>query len=155
MVKLCRKKKRNVNREHFMSFIQVVQGHGAQCTLVDCSLRIHRSFLFLDMVQAALPRGAWQSMTSPLFVCTLQRSPKLSATPAVCKPRGPPCQVSCLTLLACCVNYRKHLAFPQGWIGHHWICQYFCLPTFYWNNKGLITDTGVLLISFSGVLLIR
>lgn len=41
-----------------MSLIQVVQGHRAQCTLVERSLGIHRSFLFPDMVQAALPRGA-------------------------------------------------------------------------------------------------
>lgn len=45
-------------REPFMSLTQVVQGQRAQCTLVDCSLRIHRSFLFPDMVQAALPWGA-------------------------------------------------------------------------------------------------
>lgn len=45
-------------REHSMSLFQVVQGHRAQCTLVDRSLGIHRSFLFPDLVQAALPRGA-------------------------------------------------------------------------------------------------
>lgn len=65
-------------REPFMSLIQVVQGHRAQCTLVDCSPRIHRSFLFPDTVQAAQPWGAWQSMTSPLFVCAY-----------VCVAKGP------------------------------------------------------------------
>lgn len=41
----------------FMSLIQVVQGHRAQCTLVGRSPRIHGSFLFPDMVHAALPQG--------------------------------------------------------------------------------------------------
>ena len=96
-------------REPFMSLIQVVQGHRAQCTLVDCSPRIHRSFLFPDTVQAAQPWGAWQSMTSPLFVCVpmcaLQRGPNLepSAPPADCKPSGlPAIQAGCLTLLTRC-----------------------------------------------------
>lgn len=44
-------------REDLMSLIQVGQGHRAQCTLVERSLGIHRSFLFPDMVQAALAQG--------------------------------------------------------------------------------------------------
>lgn len=53
-----RKERREQRREPFMSLIQVVQGHRARCTLADGPPRIHRSFLFPDVVQAALPQGA-------------------------------------------------------------------------------------------------
>ena len=91
-----KKEMREERSEPFMSLIHVVQGHRAQCTLVDCSPRIHRSFLFPDMLQAALPWGAWQSMTSPLFVCAY-----------VCVAKGPkpqPISTSCRlqTLRASC-----------------------------------------------------
>lgn len=77
-------------RNPFIPLIQVVQGHRVQCTLVDCSPRIHRSFLFPDMVHAALPWGAWQCVTLPLCLCVLQRGLNLqpSPPPAVCKPSG-------------------------------------------------------------------
>lgn len=92
-------------REPFLSLIQVEQGHRARCTLVDCSPRIHRSFLFFDTLQAALPQGVWRSVTPPLFVC-------------MCAAKGPtplPISTSCrlwtpgaprhsgLTLLLRCV----------------------------------------------------
>lgn len=85
-------------REPFMSLIQVVQGHRAQCTLVDCSPRIHRSFLFPDIVHAALPWGAWQRVTSPLCVRDY-----------VCVAKGPehqPISTSCRlqTLRAPCLS---------------------------------------------------
>lgn len=78
-------------REHLMSLIQVVQGHRAQRTLVDRSLGIHRSFLFSDTVQAALPQGAWRSMTQPLPVCMLQSALDLqpSALPVECRTSSP------------------------------------------------------------------
>jgi len=50
-----------------MSLIQAVQGHRALCTLVDCSLRVYRSFIFPDLIHAALPWGAWWRLT--LTVC--------------------------------------------------------------------------------------
>lgn len=107
-MRLSRKKKRDVRRggEPFMSLIQVVQGHRAQCTLVDCSPRIHRSFLFPDMVHAALPRGAWQCVTLCVCMCVSACCPNLhpSAPPADCKPSGPPAiQVDCLSLLTGCM----------------------------------------------------
>lgn len=88
-MRLSRKKKRDVRRggEPFMSLIQVVQGHRAQCTLVDCSPRIHRSFLFPDMVHAALPRGAWQCVTLCVCVCVCLR-----VAPG---PKPPPISTSC------------------------------------------------------------
>lgn len=96
-LQLCRKK-RHMNRgENTWCHFQVVEGHRAQCTLVDRSLGIHRSFLFPDM--AALPRGAWRSMTLPLLVCTLQSAPDLqpSALPAGCRTSGPCSQPTLLT----------------------------------------------------------
>lgn len=120
------KKRCEQRKEPFMSLIQVVQGHGARCTLADCSPRIHRSFLFLDVVQAALPQGAWRSMTSTLFVwaricacvCVCSRGAETSNylhfLQTACPPKAP-CQASCPSLLTGWMYCRTR--FCQGCCG--------------------------------------
>lgn len=114
-----------------MSLIQVVQGHGAQCTLVDCSPRIHRSFLFPDMVQAALPWGARRSMTSPLFVRAYVRVAKGAQTSThqhllqTVNPSGPPA-IHFVNMLYDTVDIIQ-TTFSQGCRGHHRMYQHYKL----------------------------
>lgn len=119
-----RRSTRRQRREPFVSLIQVVEGdRETQCTLLDCSLWIHRSFLLPDIVHAALPWGAQQCVTSLLslslslflLVCEC-----VAAPPADSKPSGPP------AIQVCCIFFCHPLDKTQTnalhfHSGHRWM----------------------------------